>query len=50
MAWLVQAGGSRVAALAASWSLSPITVAPELTGRGVLSPQVASRSKSRKKS
>lgn len=38
------------AALAASRSLSSITVAPELSGRGAVGPQVASRSKSRKKS
>jgi hypothetical protein len=52
MAWLIAAGGqrSRVAAPAASWSLSPITVAPELTGRGGVGPQVALRSNSRKKS
>jgi ketosteroid isomerase-like protein len=41
---------STVAALSASRSLSPITVAPELTGRGGRWVQVASRSKSRKKS
>ena len=41
---------SRVAALSASRSLSLITVAPELTGRGAVSPQVASRSNSMKKS
>jgi hypothetical protein len=52
MAWVVEAGGqrNRAAALAASWSLSPITVAPELTGRGGVGPQVALRSNSRKKS
>jgi hypothetical protein len=52
MAWLLEAGGqrSRDAALAASRSLSPITVAPELTGRGGVGPQVALRSNSRKKS
>jgi hypothetical protein len=38
------------AAPAASRSLSPITVAPELTGRGAVGPQVASRLNSRKKS
>ena len=41
---------SRAAALSASRSLSPITVAPELTGRGAVASQVASRSNSRKKS
>jgi hypothetical protein len=43
MAWLIEAGGqrSRDAALVASRSLSPITVAPELTGRGGVGPQVA---------
>ena len=52
MAWLLGAGGqrSRAAALAASWSLSPITVAPELTGLGGVGPQVALRSNSKKKS
>ena len=52
MAWLIHAGGqrSRDAALAASRSLSPITVAPALTGRGGRWAQVASRSNSRKKS
>jgi hypothetical protein len=51
-ALLRAAGGQRKrdAALAASRSLSPITVAPELTGRGGVGPQVASRSNSRKKS
>jgi hypothetical protein len=42
--------GSRAAALAARRSLSPITVAPELTGWGGAWSQVASRSNSRKKS
>ena len=41
---------SSTAALSANRSLSLMTVAPELTGRGALSPQVASRSNSRKKS
>jgi uncharacterized protein (DUF952 family) len=41
---------SRAAALAASRSLSSITVAPELTGRGGVGSHVAFRSKSRKKS
>jgi hypothetical protein len=39
---------SSVAALSASRSLSPITVAPELTGRGGRWVQVALRSNSRK--
>jgi hypothetical protein len=41
---------SSAAALSASRSLSLITVVPELTGRGAVSPQVALRSNSRKKS
>ena len=41
---------SSTAALSANRSLSLMTVAPELTGRGALSPQVAWRSNSRKKS
>jgi hypothetical protein len=41
---------SSAAALSASRSLSLITVAPELTGRGGIELQVASPSKSRKKS
>jgi hypothetical protein len=50
--WLIQHDPQRstAAALWASRSLSPITVAPELTGRGAVGPQVASRSNSRKKS
>jgi hypothetical protein len=49
---LIQDGPQRSkdAALSASRSLSLITVAPELAGRGAVSPQVASRSNSRKKS
>jgi len=49
---LIDGGGQRSsdAALVASRSLSPITVAPELSGRGAVGPQVASRLNSRKKS
>jgi hypothetical protein len=49
---LIQDGPQRSkdAALSASRSLSLITVAPELAGRGAVSPQVASRSNSKKKS
>ena len=48
--WLIDGSGQRSsdAALAASRSLSPITVAPELIGRGAVGPQVASRLNSRK--
>jgi hypothetical protein len=51
-AWLMKGRRQRSsdAALSASRSLSPMTVAPELTGRGAVGPQVASRSNSRKKS
>jgi hypothetical protein len=49
---LIDGGGQRSsdAALVASRSLSPITVAPELSGRGAVGPHVASRLNSRKKS